>query len=273
MRVACIQCTATDSLEENLALLAPMIAEAAAEGATFITLPENALLMASGEAFHTQVYPESEHPALAHLQEQVVAHGIHLLIGSAHIKQGADYPQDGKYVNRSLLIGPSGAITARYDKIHLFDVSLPGGETHKESERFHGGSQAVVAPVGDWQLGLTICYDVRFPHLYTALADAGAQMLTVPAAFTYTTGSYGHWHVLLRARAIETGCYVIAPAQCGTHRNGRRTYGHSLIIDPMGTILAEAAETPALIYADCDRVNVTEARTILPVLQNRRAFR
>ena len=179
----------------------------------------------------------------------------------------------GKSYNRSLLIDDKGALVAHYDKIHLFDVQLAGGETYAESDRILPGAQAVLAPTPWGALGMTVCYDVRFPALYRVLAKAGAALISVPAAFTYTTGR-AHWHVLLRARAIETGCFIIAPAQCGLHPGNRRTYGHSLIVAPWGEILAEASETETgIIHATLEMNKVADARGMVPSLRHDRDFK
>jgi predicted amidohydrolase len=190
-----------------------------------------------------------------------------MLIGSIHPPAS---PQ--KDWNCSLLLDDKGEIAAQYDKIHLFDVTLKGGETYRESDRMEAGDTAVLATTPWGKLGMTICYDVRFPHLYRTLAKAGADFLSVPSAFTFTTGS-AHWHSLLRARAIENGCYVIAPAQCGTHPGGRRTFGHSLIVDPWGAVIAEGSEDkPGVISAVIDTGKIAEAREMIPSLQHDREF-
>jgi predicted amidohydrolase len=189
-----------------------------------------------------------------------------LLLGSLAIKAGP-----GKVTNRSYLVDAAGEIAARYDKLHLFDVDLADGERYRESAAVAPGSNAVVAPTPWATLGLSICYDLRFPYLYRALAQAGAQILTVPAAFARTTGQ-AHWHVLLRARAIETGCYVLAPCQCGTHGGGRPTYGHSLIVDPWGRILADGGDEPGIVTATLDLAEVAKARAMIPALQHDRAI-
>jgi len=192
--------------------------------------------------------------------------GVWLLIGSLAIKVS-----DTKTANRSFLIDPKGGIAAQYDKIHLFDVDLPSGETYRESNTVAGGNRAILAETSWGRLGMTICYDLRFPHLYRALAKAGAFLLTVPSAFTETTGK-AHWHTLLRARAIENGAFVVAPAQGGTHANGRKTYGHSLIVAPWGEVLAEAGTDPCVIVAEIDSARVTDARTRVPSLKHDRDF-
>ena len=192
--------------------------------------------------------------------------GIWLLIGSVAIKVS-----DTKTANRSVLFDPKGGIAARYDKIHMFDVDLPSGEKYRESNTVAGGDRAVTADLPWGRVGLTICYDMRFPHLYRSLAQSGAFLLTVPSAFTETTGK-AHWHVLLRARAIENGAFVVAPAQGGTHANGRETYGHSLIVAPWGEVLAEAGTDPCVIVADIDPVLSAEARARVPNLRHDRPF-
>ena len=192
--------------------------------------------------------------------------GIWLSVGSLAIKVAAD-----KVANRSFLMGPDGRIHARYDKIHMFDVELPNGETYEESRNYRPGGEAVVADTPFGRLGLTICYDLRFPHLYRALAKAGASYLTVPSAFTQVTGE-AHWHVLLRARAIETGCFVFAAAQSGTHENGRKTFGHSLIVGPWGEVLADGGTQTGVVTADIDPARVSEARGRIPALQHDRDF-
>ncbi len=269
MKIAAIQCNSSDSLEQNCVTLAKQVQQAAQMGASFIALPENAFLMASGESFHQQVYYESEHPALTATKQWVKDHHVSVLIGSLHMKV-----KDGaKYVNRQYLLAPSGEIVARYDKIHLFDVTIPQGESHVESSRFSAGNKAVLSQMDEATLGHSICYDVRFAALYRVLAKAGANILAIPAAFTHYTGSRGGWHVLCRARAIETGCFVIAPAQCGTHANGRKTYGHSLIINPWGEIIAEAsADTPEIITAEIDLAEVAQTRQVMPSLNHDREF-
>ena len=278
MKLAAVQTSSTATIAENIARISPMIRKAQSQGANLVALPENAFLMASGRAFHTQVYTESEHPALLAMQILAKELKIWILIGSLAVKTATDGKQtdhehlNAKYANRQLLISPEGETTARYDKIYLFDVSITEGESHKESARFIYGQQAVTAQVDAAMLGLTICYDVRFPQLHRALAKAGADILTIPAAFTRYTGEKGGWHVLCRARAMETGCFVIAPAQCGTHGANRQTYGHSLIIDPWGTILAEADDEPTIIYAEIDLEQVTKTRQAMPSLTHDREF-
>lgn len=261
---ACVQLNAQDNLAQNIKQAEALVREAASKGAQFIALPENALFMhAPGAGAHPDTAAET-----ARLSALAGELGVWLLIGSVHVPAG-----NGKSFNRSLLISAEGKIAARYDKIHLFDVTLKNGETYAESDRIAPGGDMVLAETPWGELGLTVCYDLRFPHLFRALAKAGAGIITVPAAFTYTTGS-AHWHVLLRARAIETGCFIIAPGQCGMHPGNRRTYGHSLIIAPWGEILAEGSEDKTgITLATLDLAKVDEARAMIPALQHDRAFK
>ena len=270
--VACVQMNSGDEVSENIAAAEGMIRQAASEGATLIALPENAFLMATGEKFQSQVYPEHAHPAVAAMRALAAKLGVWILIGSVMCRE----ENEEKCANRSLLIAPEGNVAARYDKIHLFDVTLPSGEQHFESHRIAPGHLAVVQPTPVGQIGLSVCYDVRFGQLYRDLAHAGAEILTIPAAFTRFTGSKGGWHILCRARAMENGCFVLAPAQCGSHAgaSGRQTYGHSLIIDPWGTVLAEASgDMPGIILATIDLNEVKAVRTIIPSLQHDRDYK
>jgi predicted amidohydrolase len=268
LKLACVQLRSGDDVMENVRATAALVRDAHKAGAQFIATPENTTLMApDGGAKLEKSFTERDDPAIpvfANLAEEL---GAWLLIGSLAVKVG-----DGtKTANRSLLFGPNGRIEARYDKIHLFDVNLPSGETYRESNTVAPGGAAVVASLPWGRLGLSVCYDLRFPHLYRTLAKAGAEILTVPSAFTETTGS-AHWHILLRARAIENGCFVMAPAQGGLHANGRRTYGHSLIIGPWGDILAEGGIDPGVVMADIDLDEIASARARLPSLHHDRPF-
>jgi len=266
-RAACVQLRSSDDTNENIQTASKLIREAAKAGAQFIATPENTTLMApDGGAKLEKSFSEERDPALPDFRALAEELGVWLLIGSLAIKVS-----DTKTANRSFLLTPKGEIAARYDKIHLFDVDLPSGEKYRESNTVAGGNRAVLADLPWGKLGLTICYDLRFPRLYRKLAKAGAQILTVPSAFTETTGK-AHWHVLLRARAIETGAFVIAPAQGGLHANGRRTYGHSLIVAPWGEILAEGGTDPGVISADIDMAAVTDARSRVPSLTHDRDF-
>lgn len=266
-RAACVQLRSSDDVAENVRTASELIREAKEKGAEFIATPENTTLMApDGGAKLERSFAEDKDPALPQFRALAEELGIWLLIGSLAIKVS-----DTKTANRSFLIDPKGRITTRYDKIHLFDVDLPSGEKYRESNTVAGGDNAVTTELPWGRIGLTICYDLRFPQLYRALAKRGAFALTVPSAFTETTGK-AHWHVLLRARAIENGAFVIAPAQGGTHANGRKTYGHSLIIAPWGEVLAEGGTEPGVILADIDPAAASDARTRIPNLQHDRPF-
>jgi predicted amidohydrolase len=267
-RAACIQLRSGEDVGENVRAASALIREAAAGGARFIATPENTTLMAADAgAKLSSSYPEPDDPALPVFAALAAELGVHLLIGSVAIKVS-----QAKTANRSILFAPDGQVAARYDKIHLFDVTLDGGEAYAESNTVAGGDRAVLAQTPWGKIGLTVCYDLRFPRLYRTLALGGAFAFTVPSAFTVPTGE-AHWHVLLRARAIENGAFVIAPAQDGTHANGRRTYGHSLIVGPWGEVLAEAGTEPGVIYADIDPAASAAARAKLPNLRHGRDFR
>jgi len=266
-RAGLVQLRSTDDVEENIRDCSALIREAKAKGADFVATPENTTLMApDAGAKLERSFPESSDPALPVFRALAEELGIWLLIGSLAIKVS-----ESKTANRSFLVDPKGRIAARYDKIFLFDTDPGSGEKYRESNTVAGGARAVIAETPWGKLGLTICYDMRFPQLYRALAQAGAFMLTVPSAFTETTGK-AHWHVLLRARAIENGAFVIAPAQGGLHANGRQTYGHSLIVAPWGEIIAEAGTEPCVIAGDIDLRAVTEARARIPALQHDKTF-
>ena len=260
---ACIQTNSTPDLAANLERIKPMIREARERGADFIALPENvALIGAPRDRLFAQSLPEDKHPAVAFFKAEARKTGAWILAGSIPINVGED-----RLANRSLLFSPKGEVAARYDKIHMFDAALSETEVYSESRNYRPGHCAVTADLPWAKIGMTICYDLRFAHLHRALAKAGAQILTIPAAFVATTGRL-HWHVLCRARAIETGCFVIAPGQCGMHNAQRLSYGHSLIIAPSGQILAEAGEQPQIITAEIDMNDVAEARRKLPSLQH-----
>ena len=266
-RAACVQLRSSDDVAENIATASSLIRDAADQGARFIATPENTTLMApDGGAKLASSYDEAHDPALPVFSALAKELGVHLLIGSLAIKVS-----ETKTANRSFLFAPDGAVTARYSKIHLFDVQLANGESYRESGTVAGGDTAVVADTALGKIGLSICYDMRFPQLYRALAQKGAFAFTVPSAFTVPTGQ-AHWHVLLRARAIENGAFVIAPAQGGLHANGRKTFGHSLIVAPWGEILAEAGDEPCVITADIDPALSAQARTRIPNLQHDRSF-
>lgn len=260
MRVGLLQLTSTADRGASTEAALVLIKEAAAAGAQFVLTPEGTpFLAARREETLALACAEADDPSLPRFQAAAKNAGVWLLIGSIPLRDGAG----DKLVNRSFLIAPDGAIIARYDKIHLFDVDLGAGRTYRESDTYRAGDKAVLAD-GPWgRLGMTICYDVRFPHLYRDLGRAGATLIAVPSAFTKWTGE-AHWHVLLRARAIETGAFILAPAQVGDHGGGRLTYGHSLIVGPWGEVLADAGETPGLVIADLDLHLVEEARRKVP---------
>jgi len=266
-RAACVQLRSSDDVADNIRVALELIREARAKGADFIATPENTTLMAAdGGAKLEKTFSEDADPALPAFRQLAEELGVWLLIGSLAIKTDAT-----KTANRSFLIDPKGRVAARYDKIHLFDTDPGSGESYRESNTVSGGHRAVTADLPWGRLGMTICYDLRFPQLYRRLAKAGAFMLSVPSAFTETTGK-AHWHVLLRARAIENGAFVIASAQGGIHANGRATYGHSLIVAPWGEILAEAGTEPGVILAEIDPAAVTSARSRVPSLTHDREF-
>jgi predicted amidohydrolase len=268
LRVALIQ-TRTPAVQgPALEHTAPLIEEAVRAGAQLIATPEGSnLLQRSRGKFTETAVPPGKDVFVAGVTDLAKRHGVHILIGSALVQR-----EDGLFANRSMLVTPTGVIAATYDKIHMFDVDLPTGERHRESALYAPGDAAVAVDTPLGKLGLTICYDVRFPHLYRALARAGAQILTVPAAFTVPTGK-AHWETLLRARAIENGAYVIAPAQGGLHEDGRSTYGHSMVIAPWGEVIAHADDdAPGVIVADVDLAQVDKARAAIPNLVNGREF-
>lgn len=269
LTVACVQNCATPDMEANLERCEGWTRKAAAAGAGLICLPEYfAALDLKGEMLLGQPFVEDEHPALARFAALAAELRVSLLLGSLAVT----IPGQARFVNRALFVDSAGNIRARYDKIHMFDVALANGESYRESATVAPGDTAVLADT-DWgPLGLSICYDLRFPALYRDLALAGARMLAVPAAFTRTTGA-AHWHVLLRARAIETGSFVFAPCQHGSHAGDRACYGHSLIIDPWGRILAEgAADESGFILAEIDLAESDRVRAMIPSLAHGRPF-
>jgi predicted amidohydrolase len=266
-KMACVQNGATADIEASMAEASELARAARAEGAELICLPEYfACLDVIDDLLISTPYTEASHPALPRFQALAEDLEAWLLLGSLAVEV-----EGGKVTNRSYLLDAAGRITARYDKIHLFDVELGGGESYRESATIAPGAQAVVAATPWGTLGLSVCYDLRFPQLYNALARAGAAFLAIPAAFTKTTGQV-HWHVLNRARAIETGAYVFAPCQYGDHGVGRASFGHSLIVDPWGEVLAEGGEGPGVILAEVDPARVAEARRKIPALRHARPF-
>ena len=265
---ACVQMRSSRDIDENVAHASQLIERAAGEGAALVCTPEmTTLLERKAKSLFAVAKPEGEDPSVPAFRDLAAKLGIWLSIGSVPLLLG-----EGKCANRSLFISPSGEIVATYDKIHMFDVELGGGERYAESNSYAPGERAVLVETPFGGVGLSICYDLRFPHLYRQLAQAGAKILLVPAAFTQTTGE-AHWHTLLRARAIETGCFVIAAAQGGHHADGRNTFGHSLIIAPWGEIIAEADHAePGIITAKLDLSEVDAARSRVPALTHDRSF-
>jgi len=266
-RTACIQNTATRNIATNIVWVCERINEARAEGADFIALPETVGLIEPDNArIADSSYSEVEDAGLGAFRNAARTLEVTILVGSQLIKTA-----DGRIVNRSFLLDTQGEIVARYDKLHLFDIELSGGEFYRESDVIEAGDKAVLATTPWGKLGMSVCYDLRFPALYRALAQNGAQFITIPSAFTQTTGK-AHWHTLVRARAIENACYVIAPNQCGHHVDKRNSWGHSLIIDPWGEILADGGDEPGIIYADIDLSRVDKARERIPALKHDREF-
>ena len=268
MKVALIQTRTPATHEAALAHILPLVREAAAEGAALIATPEGTNVLQKDRAILLPMLKRlDEDLVVAGLRQAASDLGVWVLIGSALVER-----DDGKAANRSVLISPAGAVTATYDKLHMFDVDLPTGESARESATYEPGDRAVTARAGDLKLGMTVCYDLRFPALYRALALAGAEVMTIPAAFTRPTGVV-HWEVLMRARAIETGSFVLAPAQGGRHEDGRGTYGHSLVVAPWGEVLAQLDhDEPGVLIADLDLAAAARARAAIPALANARAF-
>lgn len=272
VKIACIQLNSSHNIQDNINKIDIMVRDAKGRGADIVCTPENTFLMEKSGA-EKIFYSEEEHPAVKASSEIAAKYGVWLLIGSIAIATGETGNKAGirKNYNRLFLFNPQGKIEARYDKIHLFDVEVGDGQVYRESEKFIAGSEAVVADTPFGKIGLTICYDIRFPYLYRALAKAGAKIIFVPAAFTAVTGA-AHWHVLLRARAIENGCFIVAPAQTGTHAGGRKTYGHSLIINPWGEVIADGGEDEVVVTADIDLSEIEKIRGKLPSLSHDREF-
>ncbi|WP_420585346.1 carbon-nitrogen hydrolase family protein [Ruegeria sp.] len=273
MKSALLQITSSDDPAENLATVRAMMAEAATQGARFILTPEVTNCVSTSTTRQREVLQyEEDDQTLAGLREQAAALGVWLLIGSLAIKT---HDADGRFANRAFMIDPQGQIVARYDKIHMFDVQVSESETFRESKNYRPGDKAVLAETDFGGVGMTICYDIRFPHLYAALAQAGARILTVPAAFSPVTGA-AHWESLLRARAIESGCWVLAPAQTGEHPKTRgrtrHTYGHSMVVAPWGEVILDAGTDPGIHFFDLDDSSVSEARRRVPSLTHVRPY-
>lgn len=267
VRIACLQTNSGDDFGTNLATLAAMAREASAGGAKFVFSAEYVLMMdGSGRTMREKALEADGEPALSALTALSCELGVWQLVGSLTLKS-----DDGRLFNRSLLISAAGRVVASYDKIHMFDATLPSGTVIRESSAYRPGARAVVAETPWGRLGMTVCYDLRFPQLYRTLAHGGATMLAIPSSFQRETGK-AHWHVLLRARAIENAAFVIAPALCGDHPGKRLTYGHTLVIDPWGEVLADGGETPGVVYADLDLGQVEKVRAMLPSLTHDRPF-
>jgi predicted amidohydrolase len=263
---ACVQMRSGRDVLKNRDDAVALVRRAADEGAHFVQTPEmTSLVERSREALFEKVGPQETDPTIAALRDVARERGIVVQIGSVAVKEGE------KIANRAVLIDTDGSIVATYDKVHLFDVDLPNGESWRESNTYTGGERAVLGETPWGLMGLTICYDVRFPALYRALAENGASFLSAPACFTRQTGE-AHWTVLHRARAIETGSFMISAAQGGTHEDGRETFGHSLIVDPWGRVLAEAGDEPGVILAAIDPALVADARGRIPTLRHGRPF-
>ncbi len=266
-RVGLVQMCAGRPVVRNIAAATELIRAAARGGAQYVQTPEMTnILELDRERLLAAIKPEADDPGVTQFRFLARELGIWLHVGSLAL-----VGERGRPVNRSLLISPEGRIDARYDKIHMFDVDLPGGESYRESANYEPGREAVVAALPWGQLGMTICYDLRFPHLHRALAKAGARFLAVPAAFTKPTG-LAHWHTLLRARAIENQCYVFAAGQGGCHENGRETFGHSLVISPWGEVMAEADVQSAVTFADVELQRLEDVRRQVPSLRHDRPF-
>ena len=265
--VACVQTNTARDIAPSLEAAGTLVREAAKAGADFVLLPETVNLMEmDGKARAEKIAADAGDAGLSGVKDLAKETGVWLLAGSLVM-----LAEHGKAANRSLLIDPNGAVKAHYDKIHMFDVDLGDGEVYRESKAYEAGGAAVTAPLPWGTLGMTVCYDLRFPHLYRELAKRGADFISVPSAFTRPTGE-AHWHVLQRARAIENGCFVFAPAQCGKHENVRKTFGHSLIINPWGEVLADGGDDVGFITAEIDPAEVTAARAKIPSLKHDRGF-
>ncbi len=271
--VGLLQINASDQPVDNLAVVLQMVRDAHAQGAQFIVTPEVTNCVSIDKDHQRRLFHhQKDDPNLKALQQIATELSITLLIGSLALQSN---DPEGRFANRCFVIGPDGEIIANYDKIHMFDVILDQTETFQESKGYRPGNKLVLAPCEFGTVGLTICYDLRFPHLFRALAKAGAQIITVPAAFSPVSGE-AHWHVLLRARAIETGCFIVAPAQTGTHNatsgRQRQTYGHSLVVDPWGKILADASTDAGITIVEIDLDQVDTARRRIPSLQHDRKY-
>lgn len=266
--VACVQTTSGPNIDANIEVIDGLLREGVSEGATFLTLPENAYFMRDLGDQSPKSYCMQTHPGILHARSFAKEQSVWVLVGSAFIA----IPSRKRWANRSVLVNPTGDISCYYDKIHLFDADFGDGEAYRESDTFHWGAQSKIAATPMGEMGMSICYDIRFPRLFRDMAQSGATVFSTPAAFAQRTGQ-AHWHILQRARAIENGCFVIAAAQAGTHPSGRVTFGHSMIIDPWGQILAEADGTSqCVITAEIDPQRVADIRRQMPVLSHDRNY-
>ena len=267
LKAACLQLNSGSDLDANIATVSAMVREAASEGARLVATPEYAFMLdGRGRVMREGALAADGGAVLDRMQALARELDVWLLLGSLTVRTDEE-----RIANRSVLLAADGTIAATYDKIHMFDVTLPDGRTIRESSAYRPGDRAVVAATPWGKLGLTVCYDLRFPGLFRTLARAGAQIISVPSSFQRQTGK-AHWHALLRARAIENECYVLAPAMCGDHPGDRQTYGHSLIVDPWGDVLADAGEAPGIVYADIDLKRVAQVRQMMPSLHHDREF-
>ena len=272
-KIACLQANTGNDLAANLTTVRAQLREAAANGAQWVLTPEYTLMMdGSGRVMRDNALPADGGASLTELKSMASELNVWLLIGSLTLRTGEDAEgADTRIVNRSFLISDTGELTATYDKIHMFDVTLPDGKVIRESSAYRPGDKAVVADTPLGKVGLTICYDLRFPQLFRTLAQAGAQIITVPSSFQRQTGK-AHWHPLLQARAIENGCYIIAPAMCGEHAGNRQTFGHSLVVNPWGEVIADGGESPGIVYAEIDVTRVAKTRGMIPSLTHDRPY-
>jgi predicted amidohydrolase len=267
VRIACLQLNSGSDLQANVATVTEMAREAAGKGASLIATPEYALMLdGRGRVMREGALEADGGAVLAGMRELARDLRVWLLLGSLTLRTDEE-----RIANRSVLLSADGTIAATYDKIHMFDVRLPDGKVIRESSAYRPGDRAVVAATPWGKLGLTVCYDLRFPGLFRALARGGAQIISVPSSFQRQTGK-AHWHTLLRARAIENECFVLAPAMCGDHPGDRQTYGHSLVVDPWGEVLADGGEAPGIVYADIDVRRVAKVRRMMPSLEHDREF-
>ena len=271
--IACLQANTSNDLAANLATVGAMMREAAANGAKLVATPEYTLMMdGSGRVMRDNALPPDGGDPLVHLRGLAKALQVWLLLGSLTLRTGEEGEgADTRIVNRSFLISDAGEVVASYDKIHMFDVTLPDGKVIRESSAYRPGDKAVVVDTPLGKVGLTICYDLRFPGLFRTLAQAGAQLITVPSSFQRQTGK-AHWHALLQARAIENGCWIVAPAMCGEHAGNRQTFGHSLVVNPWGEVVADSGEGPGVVYAEIDVGRVAKVRGMVPSLTHDRRY-